>query len=107
MIPVMAITILLMVLPNLLQAIDSWDRKPEIPIAGHDTEATLVELGFEAGLCLAVAWVSIAVLSCQAIMLALVADALARAAVVVSRAFGTDYLLLLFSPPWRPTSLRI
>lgn len=107
MIPVMAITILLMVLPPLLQTFDTWDRKPEIPVAGHDTEATLVELGFEAGLCLAVAWVSITVLNCLAVILASVADALAPAAAVVARALGIDYLLLLFSPPWRLTYLRI
>lgn len=107
MIPVMAITILLMVLPPLLQTFDTWDRKPEIPVAGHDTEATVVELSFECGLCLTVAWVSITVLSNLAVMLASVADALAPAASVVARALGTDYLLLLFSPPWRLVSLRI
>lgn len=101
-----ATIILLMVVPPVLNAFDTWDRKPELPLAGHDTETTLMILALEAATGMAVAWSSVVLLNWLATML-LAGLFESRIGEVLPGAAATDYLLLLFSPPWRPLSLRI
>jgi len=101
-----AMTILLMVLPPLFDTFDTWDKTPEFPMVGHNTETNLVVIGMDAGLCLGVAWMAVLLLDWLVSLLAPPLRELATAAPQpLSR--GTEYLLLLFSPPWRLTSLRI
>ena len=99
-------TILLMVLPPVFDTFDTWDKKPELPLVGHNTETTLVAIALEAGMGLAVAWASVLLLNWVA---SLFPPPMRKLAQVSARtyAYGIDYLLLLFSPPWRLTSLRI
>lgn len=99
-------TILLMVLPPVFDTFDTWDKQPELPMVGHNTETTLVIASANLGLCFAVAWGSVLLLSWLA---SLFPPLMRKLAPVSARthACGIDYLLLLFSPPWRLTSLRI
>lgn len=99
-------TILLMVLPPVFDSFDTWDRKPELPVAGHNTETTIVVVSVGLGLCLAVAWISI-LLSSR--LFRLFSRLTPRLALIPARtrAYGMDYQLLLFSPPRRLSSLRI
>jgi hypothetical protein len=102
----MASIILMMVVPPVFNTCDKWDKGTELPLVGHDTETTLMMAALETGLGLAVAWSSVRLLSWLAAMLLLHATEIA--AVHGRRGFpATEYLLLLFSPPWRIVSLRI
>lgn len=103
---VAAITILLMVLPPLFDTFDTWDKGPELPVVGHNTETTIVVMSLQIGLGLAVAWGSILFLKCLGELSAAMRDVLLVPA-TEARARGMDYQLLLFSPPWRLTFLRI
>jgi len=98
--------ILLMVVPPILNTFDWWDKTPELPVVGHDTETTLMMAAVEVGLCVAVAWGSVCLFALLALTLRL-----GRVDVAPVRALrgvrATEYLLLLFSPPWRIVSLRI
>lgn len=100
-----AATILLMVLPPLLDTFDKWDRTPEIPVSGHNTETTLSMLAVGVGMGLTVAWSAVLLLNWLAEMLT---PGMAAAPSQARPGFrATDYLLLLFSPPWAFASLRI
>jgi hypothetical protein len=100
-----AFTILLMVLPPLFDTFDYWDKTPEIPIVGHNTETTIVRIAEGFALCAVVAWSAVLLLQWLASILA------PRALKVLAPAQpgirATEYLLLLFSPPWAFTTLRI
>lgn len=102
-----AATILLMVLPPLCNAFDTWDKKPEFPIAGRDTETSLMVFALEFGMGIAIAWSSVLLLAWLA--KAFLPQSTARSLAGVRRGVrATDYLLLLFSPPpWQSVSLRI
>lgn len=95
-----------MVMPPLFDTFDNWDTKPELPVVGHNVETTLVVVSADLGLCFAVAWVSTLLLTW---LLALFSRFVRNLAPTPfqDHAYGTEYLLLLFSPPWRLTSLRI
>ena len=98
--------ILLIAVPPVLNAFDSWDKTPELPMVGHDTETTLMVMALEAGMGVAVAWASVKLLDWFAA--AILPDAIEIAPVRVRMGVrATAYLLLLFSPPWRDISLRI
>ena len=98
--------VLLMIVPPVLNAFDSWDKTPELPIVGHDTETTLMVMACEAGMGVAVAWASIRLLDWLAAVL--LPGIVAAAPLRILRGIrATAYLLLLFSPPWRVLSLRI
>lgn len=101
-----ATAVLLMLLPPLFDTFDTWDKRPELPVAGHNTETTLVLLTAELGMCMVVAWASIRLTQW---LVALFAPYLLQVFPAPFRppVRATDYLLLLFSPPWRPVSLRI
>jgi hypothetical protein len=102
---VTASIILLMILPPVFNAFDRWDKGPELPLEGHDTEITLMMTALEVGLGVAVAWASLCLLSLLAAALLLQIDGAPLRAHRGVRA--TEYLLLLFSPPWGIVSLRI
>jgi len=97
--------ILLMVIPPLFDTFDTWDKTPEIPVAGHNTETTLVLISVGVGMYLTVAWLSVILMNW---LVALLEPLLCqRTPVVQPHPHGTDYLLLLFSPPLSFISLRI
>jgi len=103
---VMASIILLMVLPPVFNTFDRWDKGPELPLVGHDTETTLMMAALDVGLGMAVAWSAVCLLAWLAAVLEL--GSIETAAVPVRRGVrATEYLLLLFSPPWRIAPLRI
>jgi hypothetical protein len=99
------IIILLMVLPPLFDTFDTWDKTPEIPVVGHNTETTISVMAIEVGMGFAVAWSIV-------LLLRWLAEAFAPKLLDTPRPTqlgvrATDYLLLLFSPPRGLTSLRI
>ena len=98
-------TIALMVLPPLFDTFDTWDRRPELPLVGHNTETTVAMLAVGAGMCAAVAWASVLLLNWLAAVLGARVEEAQGIAWPQRRA--TEYLLLLFSPPWAFSSLRI
>ncbi len=102
---VAAMAIVLMVLPPLFDTFDTWDKAPELPVVGHNTETTLMVMGLEAGMGLIVAWASVLVLNWLAVMFALRTHEASVPAQPGVRA--TEYLLLFFSPPRALSSLRI
>jgi hypothetical protein len=102
---VAAVTIFLMVLPPLFDTFDTWDKTPELPVAGHNTETTITVLALETGLGIAVAWASVVLLAWLAAHFAVPLLSLPLPAQPEAR--GTEYQLLLFSPPALFTSLRI
>lgn len=103
---VAATIILLMVLPPVFNVFDSWDKAPEFPLTGHDTETTLMWMALEIGMGVAVAWSSVLLLAWLAEVL--LPGALGIAPTPSRPCFcATEYLLLLFSPPWRDVTLRI
>jgi len=102
---VAAMAILFMVLPPLLEVFDTWDKRPEIPVEGRDTETTLEVIGAVAGMCLGVAWLSVLLMNWLASLFAPFPQGSVPAAQPF--AFGTDHLRRLFSPPLNLTSLRI
>ena len=95
-----------MLLPPVFDAFDQWDRRPEIPVAGHNTETTLVLVTAELGLCAVVAGTAFRFLQR---LVALFAPYLLQIFPAPFRphARATEHLLLLFSPPLRPLALRI
>lgn len=100
-----AATIVLMVLPPLFDSFDKWDRTPEIPVSGHNTETTMAMMAVGVGMCLTIVWSAVLLLNWLAEMFPprrLAARVAARPGVR-----ATEYLLLLFSPPWAFASLRI
>lgn len=102
----MATIILMMVLPAVCNIFDKWDKGPELPLVGHDTETTLMVMAFEAGMSVAVAWSSVLLLTWLAALLSL--GIIDIVSVQASRGVrATEYLLLLFSPPWPALPLRI
>jgi hypothetical protein len=104
---VTASMILMMVLPPVFSVVDKWDKGPELPLVGHDTEITLMMAAVDVGLGVAVAWSSVCLLAWLAAVLLL---GMIETAVPVHAHRGvrvTEYLLMLFSPPWRIVSLRI
>jgi hypothetical protein len=103
---VTASIILLMVLPAVFNTFDKWDKGPELPLVGHDTETTLMMAALDVGLGIAVAWSAVGLLAWLAAVL--LPATIEAAPVHAHRGFrATEYLLLLFSPPWRIVSLRI
>ncbi len=98
--------VLLIAVPPVLNAFDSWDKSPELPMVGHDTETTLMVMALEAGMGVAVAWASVKLFGwlVAAILPGVVETAPARVRLGIR---ATAYLLLLFSPPWQAVSLRI
>ena len=95
-----------MVLPPVFDTFDTWDRRPEIPMAGHNTETTVRELSAELGMCMVVAWAAIQLMQW---LVELLAPYLLQifSAPLGPEVRATEYLLVLFSPPWRSVSLRI
>lgn len=100
-----AIAILLMVLPPVFDTFDTWDKTPEIPIVGHNTETTIVWIAEGFAMCAVVAWS--AVLLLQWLASILVPRALKLLLPVQPDVRATDYFLILYSPPWAFTTLRI
>ncbi|HEV2133617.1 MAG TPA: hypothetical protein VGR47_05090 [Terracidiphilus sp.] len=101
-----ATIILLMVLPPVFNAFDHWDKTPELPLVGHDTETTLMAMALEMGMGFAVAWGSVLFLAWLAEVF--LPDRVEFTSALARRGFrATEYLLLLFSPPWPPLALRI
>lgn len=100
-----ALTIFLMVVPPLCDTFDTWDKTPELPLVGHNTETTVAAIALDLGVGLAVAWTAVLLLNCLA---ALFAPSVQMGLVPRPRHVrATDYLIELFSPPWDLTSLRI
>ena len=98
--------VLMIAMPPVLNAFDSWDKTPELPMVGHDTETTLMVMALEAGMGVAVAWASVKLFDWLAA--AILPDMIEAAPVRVRLGVrATAYFLLLFSPPWRAVSLRI
>lgn len=99
--------ILMMVLPPVFNVVDKWDKGPELPLVGHDTETTLMMSAVDVGLGVAAAWSSVCLLAWldAVLMLGMIETAVPAHARRGVRA--TEYLLMLFSPPWRTVSLRI
>ncbi len=102
---VAALAILLMVVPPVFNTFDTWDKKPELPLVGHDTETTIVMMAVDVGMCFTVAWASVLLLNWLAAIFAPRMEELR--AVERPGVRATEYLLLLFSPPWTFTTLRI
>jgi hypothetical protein len=101
-----ATIILLMVLPPVFNAFDKWDKTPELPLVGHDTETTVMVMALEIGMGFAVAWGSLLFLLSLAEVF--VPEKFKSTAAHARPGFrATEYLLLLFSPPWPPLALRI
>lgn len=94
-----------MVLPPLFDTFDTWDKTPELPVAGHNTETTIAVLALETGLGIAAAWASVVLLAWLAAHFVLPLLSVRLPAQPEVR--GTEYQLLLFSPPTLFTSLRI
>lgn len=103
---VTASIILMMVLPPVFNTFDKWDKGPELPLVGHDTETTLMMAALEVGLGVAVAWGLARLL---AWLVAVLSPWTIEAVPVHARrgVRATEYLLLVFSPPWPIVSLRI
>jgi hypothetical protein len=101
-----AAIIALMVLPPLFDTFDTWDKSPEFPVVGHNTETTLAAMALEAGMGLTVAWISVLLVNWLAAWLR---PRIAEAAVKARSGIrATEYLLMLFSPPpWETVTLRI
>jgi hypothetical protein len=99
--------ILMMVLPPVFNVVDKWDKGPELPLVGHDTEITLMMTAVDVGLGVAVAWSSVCLLAWLAALLLLRMIETDAPALAHRGVRATEYLLMLFSPPWRVVSLRI
>lgn len=99
--------ILMMVLPPVFNVVDQWDKGPELPLVGHDTETTLMMAAVDVGFGVAVAWNSVSCLAWLAAVLLLRMIETAAPAHAQRGVRATEYLLMLFSPPWRIVSLRI
>jgi hypothetical protein len=97
--------VLLMVVPPLFDTFDTWDKTPEIPLVGHNTETTIAMMAVGFGMCAVVAWTSVLLLQWLASMLA--PRALKALAPIQPGVRASDYLMLLYSPPWAFTTLRI
>jgi hypothetical protein len=103
---VATVAVLLMVLPPVFDAFDTWDKRPEFPMVGRNTETNIVVWTADLAMCLVVAFESICLMQW---LVRLFAPYLLQ---IFSVPLGpevraTEYLLLLFSPPWRVVSLRI
>ena len=103
---VAAMAILLMVVPPLFDTFDTWDKGPELPVIGHNTETNVVLATASLGICFAVISAGILVFNGLAALLEASIEVSTPMA-PLARARSTDYLLLLYSPPWRLSSLRI
>ena len=104
---VTASMILMMVLPPVFNVVDKWDKGPELPLVGHDTETTLMMAAVDVGLGVAVAWSTVCLLDWLAAVLLLGMIETGTPAHEHRGVRATEYLLMLFSPPWRIVSLRI
>jgi hypothetical protein len=104
---VTASMILMMILPPVFNVVDKWDKGPELPLVGHDTETTLMMAAVDVGFGVAVAWISVSLLAWLAAVLLLRMIETAAPAHAQRGVRATEYLLMLFSPPWRIVSLRI
>ena len=91
-----------MALSPMLEFVDTWDK---YPLTGCDTELVMLGFGVVLGLCFGMAWLAVRLISVILCSLLLLPPEMAPAAQPF--AHKADYLLLLFSPPWRLTSLRI
>lgn len=97
--------IALMVLPPLFDTFDHWDKTPEVPVVGHNTETTVAAMAADFAIGLVVAWASVLLANWIAAWLM---PRIAKAAAAARPGIrATDYLLLLFSPPWQAVTLRI
>lgn len=103
---VAAFAIALMVFPPLFDTFDSWDKGVELPFIGHNTETNIVIATAELGICFVVAVASVLFFSWVATFFKSFAAAFAPA-IREPHKHATDYLLLLYSPPWHTTALRI
>ena len=103
---VATLAVLLMVLPPVLDTFDTWDKRPELPIVGRNTETNIVVFTADLAMCMVVAWASICLMQW---LVTLLARCLLQIFSAPPRpeVRATEYLLLLFSPPWRVVSLRI
>jgi hypothetical protein len=103
---VATLAVLLMVLPPVFDTFDTWDKRPEIPMVGHNTETNIVVCTADLAMCMVVAWASICLMQW---LVTLFPPYLLQifSAPVEPEVRATEYLLSLFSPPWRVVSLRI
>ncbi len=94
--------ILLMAVSQLCELFDRWDTLADV---GHDSEFMFIVIGMCIALCLLLAML---IVRLARIVFSLVMRLLQGASPgVQSHSYGTDYLLLLFSPPLSFISLRI
>ena len=103
---VAALAVLLMVVPPLFDTFDTWDKGPELPVVGHNTETNVVLATASLGICFAVASAAIFIFNGFAALFA-APSAAAAPALRIPHARATGYLLRLYSPPWRLVSLRV
>lgn len=94
--------ILLMAISQMCELFDRFDTIADV---GHDTEFMLIVIGMCIGLCLLLAWLMVQLVrTVFSLIMWLLRGASPGAQ---PHSFGTEYLLLLFSPPWQTTTLRI
>jgi uncharacterized membrane protein len=94
--------ILLMAVSQLCELFDRWDTIADV---GHDSEFMFIAIGMCIGLCLLMA---LLIVRLARIFFSLVMRLLRGVSPAAQpHSYGTDYLLLLFSPPLTLTSLRI
>lgn len=94
--------ILLIAVSQMCELCDRWDTIADF---GHDSEFMFIVIGMCIGLCILLA---LLIVKLARIFFSLVMRLLRSASPPAQpHSYGTDYLLLLFSPPLSFTSLRI
>jgi len=94
--------ILLMAISQLCELFDRWDSIADV---GHDSEFMFIVIGMCIALCLLLA---LLIIQLSKIVFSLLMRLLRGVSPAIQpHSYGTDYLLLLFSPPLSFTSLRI
>ena len=94
--------ILLIAVSQMCELLDRWDTIADI---GHDSEFMFIVIGMCIALCVLLA---LLIVRLARIFFSLVARLLLGVSPPAQpHSYGTDYLLLLFSPPMSFTSLRI
>lgn len=91
-----------MTISQLSELFDRWDTIADV---GHDTEFMLIVIGMCIGLSLLLALLVVQLV--RAVFLFLMRLLRGASPAAQPHSYGTEYLLLLFSPPLSFTSLRI
>ncbi len=94
--------ILLMAVSQMCELFDRWDTIADI---GHDSEFMFIVIGMCVALCLLLALLIVRLARTVFSLVMRLSRGVPPA--VQPHSYGTDYLLLLFSPPLSLTSLRI